>query len=325
MARLINRLNDLRVKRLNERGYYCDGLGLYMRVSRSLSKSWVVRYQIGGRNREMGLGPYPVFTLADARDRAKVAQQQLSDGLDPIEQRQIHLPLSARKPDPTRTFTECAKKYIEFKKSEWRNKKHKDQWESTLKSYAMKTIGDLDVDTISTKHILRILEPIWHTKTETATRLRGRIERILDWAKSKNLRTGDNPARWKGHLQNLLAAPEKIAVVEHHPSLAYQDTPAFHSLLLRQDNQSALALRFLILCASRSGEVLGASWQEIDFKSKTWNIPGARMKAGKPHQVPLTEEAMALLHLLNPLRNLMEISNCFTILELRRLLYQTCP
>lgn len=271
-------------------------MGLYLRISEGGSKSWVFRYQIAGASREMGLGGFPVFSIAQARERARQAKQQLADGVDPIEQRIKSNPLlGAHRKDANRTFAACSLAYIDAKKHEWRNEKHTDQWSSTLRLYAMNTIGKLDVQTISTQHLLNILKPIWLTKTETATRVRGRIERILDWATAIGLRHGENPARWKGHLQNLLAAPKKVSLIEHHPSLPYAQLPTFYQQLRMQPGLASTALQLLVLCASRTGEILGATWDEVDMANKIWTIPGRRMKGFAEHAVPLPETAINLL------------------------------
>lgn len=295
MARLIHKLTQIQLKHHNRRGYLCDGMGLYLRTSKGGSKSWVFRYQLAGVNREMGLGGFPVFSIAQARERARQAKQQLADGIDPIEQRIKSNPLRSHRKDANRTFAACSVAYIDAKKHEWRNEKHTVQWSSTLRLYAMDSIGELDVKAISTQHLLDLLKPIWLTKTETATRVRGRIERILDWATAVGLRHGENPARWKGHLQNLLAAPKKVSTIEHHPSLPYDQLPAFYQQLRMQSGLASTALQLLVLCASRTGEILGATWDEVDMANKTWTIPGRRMKGFAEHAVPLPEAAMNLL------------------------------
>jgi integrase len=297
MAQLIHRLNTFKIQRMKMRGYYCDGLGLYLRVSPTGGKSWVFRFRLAGVSREMGLGSYPLHTLAQARESARHAKQQLAQGVDPINQRAQAQPQRTRVKDPQRSFEACALQYVETKKHEWRNSKHTEQWGSTLRLYAIESIGKLDVQSITTQHILGVLQPIWISKTETATRVRGRIERILDWATATGLRHGANPAKWRGHLQNLLPAPQKIAAVSHHPSMPYADLPNFYQSLKNQAGVAAQALQLLLLCANRTSEATGAQWSEFDLGTATWMIPGARMKAGKAHAVPLSESVIQMLRL----------------------------
>jgi len=248
------------------------------------------------RRREIGLGGYPEVTLAMAHEKARGLRDQVKAGRDPVvEQRAARSALRAAAVTAV-TFESAALTYITAHEKGWRNAKHADQWRNTLKKYAYPFLGKLMVSDIEMSHVLRVLEPIWHEKTETAVRVRGRIESILDWAKGRGYRSGDNPAAWEGNLQAQLPAPKAIAKVEHHTALPVADVPAFMTQLRAQDGQGARALEFAILTAARSGEVRGATWAEIDSEEKVWTIPGERMKAGKEHRVPLTPAALKLLH-----------------------------
>ena len=267
-------------------GIYEDGAGLRLVVKPSGARSFVLRYQLDGKRRDMGLGRWPDVTLARAREKAAAARALKADGIDP---------LAARKRDVVTTFQDVAEALIEAKRPGWRNAKHGAQWSSTLATYAYPSIGALDVRKITTADILGILRPIWSTKTETASRLRQRIEAVLDYASATATRTGDNPARWKGHLQALLPAPAKVASVEHHAALPWQDAPAFMVELARREGVAARALAFTILTAARSGEVRGMVWSEVDLNAALWIVPAVRMKGKKEHRVPLTSAALALL------------------------------
>lgn len=289
MAREVNKLNAARIATLTKPGRYNDGDGLYLQVSRWGTKAWLYRFEFEGKARQMGLGDVRTFTLAEARQRSKDARKLLADGIDPINH---------RKGDAGKrvTFWEAAERYIKSKRDEWKNVKHAGQWTATLETYAKPTIGELNVAEIETSHIINILEPIWKKKTETASRLRGRIESVLDWATAREFRQGDNPARWKGHLDKLLARPTKVAKVEHHAALPYAAVGAFLGRVRGKDGVSARALEWTVLTACRTGEAIGARWQEIDLARKIWTIPADRMKAGKEHRVPLAPRAIAILN-----------------------------
>jgi integrase len=293
--RELNRLSATGVKSLKERGYYADGGGLYFRVSKFDTTSWAFRFTVAGKAREMGLGPFPDVSLREARERAAEARKLLRDGVDPIEQRRTASSEIAAARASALTFQQCAEAYIASKEAGWKNAKHGAQWSSTLGTYAYPVIGRILAREVALPHILRILEPIWATKTETAKRLRGRIEMVLDYAAVKGYRSGENPARWRGHLENILASPQKIAPVEHHAALPHQDIGEFMAELRSQAGTGARALEFAILTAGRSGEVRGATWSEIDMNGAVWTIPGARMKAGKEHRVPLSNAALNVL------------------------------
>jgi len=298
MARGINKLTALAVQRNQTPGYHGDGGGLWLKVTSTGSKSWIFRYTRNGITKDMGLGPVITVSLAEARQKALACRKLLMDCRDPLEERrnqQLQVRLHSSK---MRTFSECAIAYIEAHRSGWKNEKHAKQWHSTLETYAFPVAGSLPVSSIDTGAILNILEPIWHTKTETASRVRGRMEAILDWAKVRGYRQGDNPAHWKGHLDKLLPVPSKVQKVKHHAALPYAELGSFMSELQQCDGLAARALEFGILTVARSGEIRNATWEEIDFHNKLWILPASRMKAGKEHRVPLCDKAIDLLNAL---------------------------
>ena len=296
--RTLYRLSANEVNNLVKRGYYSDGGGLYFRISEFNTRSWAFRYKRAGKAREMGLGAYPDVRLKEARKRAAEARNLLRDDIDPIDQRQAARSTMLAAREIALTFEQCAAAYIAIKEHEWKNVKHGDQWRNTLAAYAFPVIGPLLVQHVDQSHILRILEPIWTTKTETASRLRGRIESVLDYATARGYRKGDNPARWRGHLDKLLATPSKVAKVEHHAALPYTEIGVFMAGLCHQAGMGARALEFAIITAARSGEVRGAMWSEIDMENAVWNIPAERMKTGREHRIPLSDAAVKLLRLL---------------------------
>jgi integrase len=299
MARQIGKLNHLAVSRATKRGYLSDGGGLYLQISASGAKSWVFRYRDAGRLRELGLGAAHTFTLAEARKRATDQRKLRADNIDPIEHR--HAQRSKAKLDGAKamTFRQCAEAYIDAHRKSWKNDKHAVQWPTTLATYAYPIFGDLPVQSIDVALVTKALEPIWRDKTETASRVRGRIEAVLDWATVRGYRHGDNPARWRGHLDKLLPARAKVKRVEHHAALPYAEIGSFMAQLREQDGMSGLALQFLILTATRTSEVLNATWPEIDLGAALWTVPADRMKAGREHRVPLSKPALALLRELN--------------------------
>ena len=293
-------LSALEVSRLTAPGHHAVGgvAGLYLYVLDTGARSWVLRTMVGTKRRHMGLGGYPDVPLAQAREKARAAKAEVSQGTDPIAQR-IALASQLKAQQATqKTFEEAAKAYMEAHEKAWKNPKHRAQWGSTLKTYAYPHIGSLLVKDIDQEHVMKVLEPIWATKTETATRLRGRIESVLDWATTRKYRSGENPARWKGHLDNLLPAPSDIQKVESHRAVDYNDMAQFMADLRVREGLAARALEFAILCASRSGEVRGALWSEINREKAIWTIPAERMKAGKEHRVPLSTPAVKLLEAL---------------------------
>ncbi|MDA8230753.1 MAG: integrase arm-type DNA-binding domain-containing protein [Magnetospirillum sp.] len=295
MARAEKRLTAVEVAKKTKPGMYPDGLGLYLRIGPTGAKSWIFRYRVAGGRREMGLGPVNVVTLADARERAASARKMRLGGVDPLQEREATRQAERLESARALTFRQCAESYIAAHAAGWRNAKHAAQWPSTLKTYVYPLIGDLPVAEIDTALVLRALEPIWTTKTETASRLRGRIEAVLDWATARQYRAGENPARWKGHLDKLLPARAKVQRIVHHPALPYDDMGAFMADLRGQDGTAARALEFQILTATRTGEVIGATWSEIDIDRRIWIIPGERMKAGREHRIPLSGAAVDVL------------------------------
>ena len=288
MPRPIHRLNDKRCKHAKP-GKLADGDGLFLRTLGSGSSRWVFQYTRDGRTREMGLGGYPGVTLAKARAEAERNRKHLAAGRDPIEAKTQQ---RTRKKSQ-RTFASAAAAYIRAHRRGWANRKHAHQWVSTMKTYARPVIGETEVAAIQVADVLRILQPLWTSKTETAKRVQGRLENIIDFAAAMGWRTGDNPARWRGHLDKLLPSPSKVRKVRHHPALPYAELPAFWSQLAAHDGTAADALRFTILTACRTGEVLGARWDEID--GDVWTIPAERMKAGLAHRVPLSSAALGIL------------------------------
>jgi integrase len=288
-------MSALAVTRQKVPGMYADGGGLYLQVSRSGSKSWIFRFAMEGREREMGLGPLNTVSLSEARDLALEARKQKLRGIDPIEARKAER--ASRKLEDAKavTFTQAAEAYIKANKIAWKNPKHAAQWEATLATYAKPVLGDFAVASVDTTLVLKAIEPIWTTKPETASRLRGRIETVLDWATVRGFRQGDNPARWRGHLDKLLPSKAKVRTVEHHAALPYGELPAFMAELVLQKGIAARALEFAILTAARTGEVIGATWAEIDLDTQIWTIPKDRMKAGREHRVPLSRRCIAVL------------------------------
>jgi integrase len=284
-------------------GYTADAKhpGLNLQVSKAAggyARSWVFRYTspVTGKRREIGLGPVSLRGLAEAREKAETFRRQVADGLDPKEVRDTEkAQRNAARPEVV-TFQQAAEKCIATRQHEWKNAKHRHQWAATLKTYAYPTLGGLPVDQIAMERVLAVLEPIWTTKTETATRLRQRIETVMDWAKARKLYSGDNPASLKGGLGQLLPKASKIAKVKHQPALPYQQIYAFVHELRQKKGISPKAFEFLILTAARSGEVLGAKWEEIDLVAKVWTIPAERMKAGREHRVPLSGGAMVIIN-----------------------------
>lgn len=297
MPKKSRELSAIEVSRLKAPGLHAIGgvAGLHLQVIPSGARTWVLRVVIAGKRRDMGLGGFPDVTLADVRRKAREARELIEQGVDPIEQRREAKNLLMASRASLKTFEECAKAYIEGREAEWRNPKHRQQWENTLATYALPTMGPLLVSNITLAHILAVLEPIWQVKTETATRLRGRIESVIDWATVRGYRTGDNPARWKGHLDHLFAKPSKVAKVEHHAAVDVDAVAGFISTVRQLNGMGARALEFLVLTAARSGEVRGATWNEIDIDAAVWTIPSDRMKAGREHRVPLSRQAIKLL------------------------------
>lgn len=303
MARRAKELTALTVSRLGEPGLHFVGgvSGLALQVLPTGGRTWILRISIGGRRRDMGLGGYPDVTLASARDAARRARELVRDGIDPIEQgRAAKRALALAQLSRTITFRDAAEAYVAGQEAGWKNPKHRAQWGSSLAAYAYPVLGSMPVDEIDLAHVSRVLDPIWTTKTETASRVRGRIEQVLDWAAARGHRSGPNPARWRGHLDKLFPKPSKVARPQHHRALPIADIGAFMSELRASAGVGARALEFAILTAARSSEVRGATWSEMDLAAKVWTIPGARMKAGREHRVPLSKDAMSVLASLPP-------------------------
>jgi len=278
-----------------------DGGGLYLRVSATGSKSWVFRFQLDGKRRDMGLGPFPDISLADARGRASAHRKQRHDGIDPLDAKEAQRQAQRLTLAKGRTFRDMAEDFIGRNEAGWRNAKHRQQWRNTLQSYVYPQLGELAVGAIDTGLVVQVLDPIWAEKPETASRVRGRIEAVLDAATVRGLRQGPNPAQWKGNLAHILPARAKVRRVEHHAALAFDDLPEFLVALRGRRSMAARALEFSILTAARTGEVLGATWGEIELPAKVWTIPAKRMKGGREHRVPLSEAALAVLENVRPL------------------------
>ncbi|WP_319825819.1 tyrosine-type recombinase/integrase [Thalassovita sp.] len=267
-------------------GRHGDGRGLFLYVKLSGARSWVLRYQVHGRRRDLGLGAYPEVSLAMARERALEARRLIAEGEDPIAKKQQTKP---------KTFKEAAQELIESKRPGWKNAKHAAQWASTLEAYAFPKLGQMQVAKVETADVIGALKPIWADKPETANRVRQRIEAVIDYASALGIRSGDNPARWRGHLENLLAKPTKMRAVRHHPALPHAEIADFMAALEQRQGVAARALAFTVLTAARSGETRGMTWGEVDLEAGIWTIPASRMKAGKEHRVPLTKAAIAQL------------------------------
>jgi integrase len=294
MART-GKLTALDVTRAKGPAVLHDGGGLYLRVSATGAKSWVFRFQLDGKRRDMGLGPYPVISLAEARGRAAEHRKQRHDGIDPLaakaDQRQAQRLDAAR----AMTFEKCAAAHIAAHQAGWRDGKHEAQWRQSLTDYVFPVFGALPAHEVDVGLVMKALEPIWTAKPETASRVRGRIESVLDWATARGYRRGENPARWRGHLENLLPRKSKVRGVAHYAALSYPETGAFIAGLRQEDGVAARALEFLILTAARSGEVRGARWEEINMTDRVWTIPAERMKSSKEHRVPLSDAALAIV------------------------------
>ena len=300
------KLNSSRsVESVKDVGYHRCGPGLYLQVSSSGTKSWIYRFKspLTKKQREMGLGSQSVIGLAEARELAREQKRLVTLGADPIEQRKLIQKSKALEQARYVTFQEVAEACIEAKSHEWRNAKHAQQWSNSLKQYAYPVLGELPLSDISTDLVLKVVEPIWISKTETASRVRQRIETIWDYGKARNYVDGENPARLKGHLDQLLAKTSKVRKVRHFPALPYDQIGNFMNSLRNRSGFSALGLEFLILTAGRTGEVIRAKWSEFDMEKAIWTIPADRMKAGKEHRVPLTHRAIEILSSISSNRN----------------------
>ena len=301
MTRATNKLSVKFTEKDNLKpGLYGDGGGLYLQVSDRQTKAWVFRFMMAGRARKMGLGDFDLVSLKDARKKREAAYSLVVDGIDPIDEREARKAAQAAEKTKALTFRECAEGYIAAHKSGWKSPKHAGQWAATLKTYAYPVIGNLPVQMVETAHVMKIVQPIWETKTETASRVRGRIEKVLDRAKALKLRSGENPAAWRGHLDQLLPAKSQVSPVENHPALPYADLPDFMAKLRAKEGVSARALEFTILTVARTSDTIGATTKEISKAEKLWTIPAARVKGKKgtrkrDHVVPLSKQAMVAL------------------------------
>ena len=295
------KLSAVEVTRAKGPAVLHDGGGLYLRISPTGSRSWVFRFQLDGKRRDMGLGPYPDVSLAEARRRAIEHRNQRRDGIDPIVAKEARRQAQRLADAKGKTFREVAEEFIGPKEAGWRSAKHRQQWRNTLAAYVHPVLGDLPVGSINVGLVLKVVEPIWIEKPETAGRVRGRIEAVLDAATVRGYRQGPNPAQWKGNLAHILPARAKVKKVEHHAALPFDEVPAFLADLRRQGGVAARALEFVIFTAARLGEAIGATWGEIDLNAKVWTLPAERMKAAKEHRVPLSDEALAVLERMRPL------------------------
>ncbi|MCW1403265.1 integrase arm-type DNA-binding domain-containing protein [Novosphingobium sp. MW5] len=303
--KLSNALTPLAVKNAKP-GRHADGGGLHLLVKESGARSWVYRFMLKGRSRDIGLGAAGPggISLADARDQAAVLRLKVKAGIDPLEERQQEAAQAAADAQAALiagvTFKSVAETYIGANEASWRNDKHRQQWRNTLATYVYPVMGELPVADITTSHVLQILEPIWQGKPETASRIRGRIETVLDAARARGYREGENPARWRGHISQILPPRSRLSR-GHHKAMPYADIAAFMAKLRERDAMAAYALEFVILTATRTSEALGATWAEIDLEKKVWTVPASRMKAGKEHRIPLSTRAVAILEAVQPM------------------------
>ncbi len=305
MPKIAKEMGPLDVKRLAHPGgegnatFAVGGVsGLMLQITPAGGKSWLLRTKVGEKRREIGLGSYPEIGVAAARDRAREAKEKIRSGIDPIEERKAARAALAAAQQRGMTFASAVDRYLAAKLTEFKNPKHRQQWENTLATYATPHIGAMLVSEIAVQDVLRVLEPIWSTKTETATRVRGRIEAVLAWATVKGHRSGDNPAKWEGNLKETLPKAAKVAKSDNHPAVQLGDVARWFSALRGRDGIGSRALEFTALTAARSGEVRGATWSEIDLDAGVWIVPGNRMKAGKEHRVALSGAAISLLKAL---------------------------
>jgi integrase len=289
------RLTDRKVKTVKRAGMYADGGSLYLRVADGGSKQWIFRYVVNGRLRDMSLGPVHTFTLAEARGKATEARKLRFEGIDPIEHKRARAAALAAADAKAMTFRQCAAGFLRDNEAGWSNPKHREQWKTSMETYVYPLLGTLPVAVIDTPLVLKVLKPIWGRTPETASRIRGRIENILGWATVHHYRSGDNPARWNGLLEHALPSRSKLAKVEHHAALPYDEIAGFMATLRQNTVTGARALEFIALTAARLGEAINASWDEIDLGGRVWTVPATRMKGGREHKVPLSNAAAALL------------------------------
>lgn len=335
MPRIAKELSALAVSKLSAEGAYAVGgvPGLQLQII-GTSKVWVLRFSINGKRRRMGLGSYPAVSLANAREAGRQAQDLIRSGNDPIDDRDSKRRSQTVRSSKMMSFSKAAERFISIHEPTWTNNKHYTQWVNTLATYAQPVIGSLAVDEVEQQHILQILEPIWKSKTETASRVRGRIEQILNWATVQGMRTGPNPARWRNHLDILLPAPDRISPVKHHPAVTISDAKAIYESVQMSRGYGSLVLQLQILTAVRSGEARGACWSEIDLEGRTWIIPSSRMKAKLEHRVPLSDQAMLLIRnqpmtagtdLIFPSSSLKPLSDMTLTAVMRRLKLSAVP
>ena len=297
MPKKAKELSATEVRRLRKPGLHAVGgvAGLQLQVTGTGAKSWILRTKIGEKRRDIGLGGFPDVPMAQAREKAREIKEQIKQGIDPVAERKAARAALIAAQAKAISFDECARQFLKSKTAEFSNPKHAAQWSSTLKTYASPIIGHLPVEAVDLPLIVKVLETIWKEKTETATRVRGRIESVLAWATVSGYRHGDNPARWRGNLDAVLPKPTKLKNVQHHKAVQWQEINPFMQALRQREGIAVKALEFLILTAVRSGEVRGAKWKEIDLQTKTWTIPGERMKVDKEHTIPLCNDAVKLL------------------------------
>jgi integrase len=301
MARTLNRLTAMKVQRAKAPGMYADGGSLYLRIAPGGSKQWVFRYARRGRLRDLGLGPVHTLALAEAREKARDARKLLLEGIDPIDAKHARMAALQAADARAMTFAQCAEGFIRDNERKWTNATHRQQWTMTLTSYAYPVLGALPVQAIDTPLVLKVVKPLWERAPVTAKRLLGRIENVLGWATVHHYRTGDNPARWRGHIEHALPKVERAAN-GHHVALPYPAAPAFMAKFRPDTSVASSALRFITLTASRLGEAINATWDEIDLTAKVWTVPASRMKAGVEHRVPLSDGAVAVLESMRAVR-----------------------
>jgi integrase len=322
MARAGNRLSAVKVTKATKPGFLCDGHGLYLRIGPTGAKSWVFRYRRNGKLHDLGLGPLHTVSLANARAKALDLRRQRLDGVDPLTAKREAAVKARVAGAKVMTFRQCADAYILAHRAGWRNSTHAYQWTATLATYVHPIFGEIAVHMVDVGLVMKAIEPIWTTKPETASRVRGRIESVIDWATARGHRKGENPARWRGHLENLLPKKSKVRRVEHHAALPYSELADFIAELRQREGVAARALEFTILTAARTGEVIGASSSEIDFEARLWTLPAGRMKAGREHRVPLSEPALSILRPIYEARTsdkVFQLSNMALLMLLRRM------
>lgn len=305
MPKRVAEMKVKQVEALKAPGLYAVGgaVGLHLQISERSARSWTYRYQINGKRRDMGLGGTDLYNLAQARERAREARRLVDQGVDPIDQRRAGKQAAMLAAAKSITFEQAAKAYIKAQSAGWRNSRHAAQWPQSLEAYVFPVFGNLSVQAVDVTLVMKAIEPIWTEKPETASRVRGRIESVLDWATARGYRKGENPARWRGHLENLLPARSKVRRVVHHPALPYAEMSGFMTQLRALDGVACRCLEFAILTCARSGEAIGARWSEIDLAARLWTIPAERMKGGREHRVPLSDAAVAVVEQMAAIRH----------------------